>query len=154
MNYLPKDRASPNHASIIAGVGATESRIWVVQKEINKLKNDVIDYAKMKPRKMMLSRAVKEGVQVREYTMQDNWRFVTKFEEIGGSWRDERSKENAERVFNVSYQLFDNMPSLVTNIEVVFMNAGNLQYGEPPRGKKKGCILEIIQAQKRGYRSG
>jgi hypothetical protein len=50
----------------------------------------------------------------------------------------------------VTYQLFDNMPSLVTNIEVDFMDAGNLlQYDEPLKGKKKGCILEIVEVQKR-----
>jgi hypothetical protein len=46
------------------------------------MKNDVIDYAKMKLRKMMLSRAVKEGMQVREYSTKDTWRIVTKFDEI------------------------------------------------------------------------
>jgi hypothetical protein len=148
-NYLPKDRASPNHASIIAGAGATEARISVVGKEIEKMKTELVDYAKMKLRKMMLTRAVKEGMQVREYTTNDKWRSVTKFEEIGESWRDDGSNENAERVFNVTYQLFDNVPSLVTDIGVSFMHAGNLEYDQPLQGKKKGCILEIVEVQKR-----
>jgi hypothetical protein len=148
-NYLPKDRASPNHASIIAGAGATEARIRVVGKEIEKMKTELVDYAKMKLRKMMLTRAVKEGMQVREYTTNDKWRSVTKFEEIGESWRDDGSNENAERVFNVTYQLFDNVPSLVTDIGVSFMHAGNLEYDQPLQGKKKGCILEIVEVQKR-----
>jgi hypothetical protein len=36
-NYLPINKAPPNHASIIAGAGATEAQIRVVEKDIIKL---------------------------------------------------------------------------------------------------------------------
>ena len=148
-NYIPKDRGSANHATIIAGVRGTAGRIAVVQQEIDKMKNDLIEYSKMKLRKMMLASAVKERMQVRDGAGSNTWRVVTKFEEIGESWRDDGSMQNAEKLFNVTYQLFDNNPSLLTTIEVDFMSGNNLQYDGPQQGKKKGCILEIVEVQRR-----
>lgn len=114
-------------------------------QRIRSYRDDLLQRARSKIQRQMLAAAISNKMTIEKHGK----RFVVQtFEQIGQSWKTDGSYDNARKFFNATYQLYDNRPELLEQIEIEFMR-GRFTYDKVPTEKHQGCVMEIIKSQKR-----
>ena len=61
------------------------------------------------------------------------------FQDVGDSWKNDGSYENAKKLFKCTYQVFNNDPGLHRGIADKWMEENDLVYDKPLQPRQKGC---------------
>lgn len=151
-NEITIGKLTKDHARSVAGVGATEEEVDVKVSELQSLKKDVLHFARMELRGVMFRNGRKYGMEI-ESVSGDGKRLISKYNDIGMSWRQDGSLQNAERFFNTIYGWFDLHPDWSKVIEEKYMDqkqGGKLVYDRACTGlfADAGCIEKIVKTQR------
>ena len=145
-DYLPLNKTEANHAEKIGGLGATVEDIARIKREVQAYKSDLKEYAAIQIQKIIQQQARKEGLLVKKG---DVGTLAMTFQDVGESWKNDGSYENAEKLFKCTYQVFDNDPGLLKGIAEEWMEENGLVYDKPLEPRQKGCVGKIVEDQKR-----
>ena len=145
---VPLKKVTLEHARTVATVGADENEVRNVYLRIVALKKSIVDYGRSHLQRLLLHHAKNVvQMQVDDKHRCGGKRVVAKYEEIGRSWQEDGSIQNAEKIFQVLYRPFDNDPNMTRKIAFDYMLQHNISYKSNymlTARENDGCIAVVI----------
>jgi hypothetical protein len=134
--------------------GKGEATKYEYAQKLDAERSHVTHWAREQTKGILLKRAVMRNVMVSDDKGgATQSRVVACYNDISISWRQDQSKANQEKLFDVHFQQFNNWEGgdgmrWSEYLENEYMKETNMEYDCTTNGRKKGCIEKLITRAK------